>query len=258
MQFSSLYGRLLDQELGSQDSTVLFTTGRRQAAINDGQREFADLTECLVRQSTIAVSGGTQEYDLNAAAVIASGDYTRVAKQGPTFVYTDAGANVTFLAGDDFPRRDIPWLDRYEPGWREASPVSSVQQMPRCWYLREDGPRVYFGMVPTPCTGSSATAKVLFPHVLYPDPLSSDTQLPFTVNSSARLDLRSYHAALSHYGAHQLEKLRRDEAASDRQLQKFMGYVSRYLQALRQKGGTTLTFARDYFRRASVAEDPRR
>jgi hypothetical protein len=257
MQFSSLYSRLLDQELGSQDSTVLFTTSRRQAAVNDGQREFADLTECLVRQSTIEVAGGTQEYDLNSTSVIPSGDYTRVAKQGPTFVYTDASSNVTFLSGDDFPRRDILWLDRYEPGWREGSVTSSVQQMPKYWYLRDDGPHVYFGMVPTPCTGSSATAKVLFPHVLYPDPLTSDTQMPFTVNSSARLDLRPYHAGLANYGAHQLEKLRRDDASSDRQLQKFMGYVSRYFQQARQKGGTALTYARHYFRPRTQAEDPR-
>lgn len=257
MQFSTLYSRLLDQELGSEDSTVLFTTARRKASINDGQREFADLTECLIRQSTIAVTGGTQEYDLNSAAVIPSLDYTRVAKQGPTFVYTDASSNTTFLSGDDFPRRDITWLDRYEPGWRESTVTSSVQQMPRCWYLREDGHQVLFGMVPTPCTGSSATAKVLFPHVLYPDVLTSDTQLPFTVNSSARLDLRSYHPSLSHFGAHQLEKLRRDEAASDRQLQRFMSYVTRYLQAMRQKGGTTLTYARNYFRTRERGVDPR-
>ena len=31
-----------------------------------------------------------------------------------------------------------------------------------------------------------------------------------------------------HYAAHQLEKLRRDEQASDRQLQKFLGYVQQY------------------------------
>lgn len=258
-QFSTLYTRFLDQELGSDDSTVLFTTARRKAAVNDGQREFADLTECVTRESTIAVTGGTSEYDLNSTAVLPGGDFARIAAQGPTFAYTDASSQTTFLAGDDFQRRDIEWLDRYEPGWRESSVTSSVQQMPTYWYLRRDGPRMYFGMVPTPCTGSSATAKVLFPYVVTPDPLTSDTQLPFTVNSSARLDLRAYHAALSHYAAHQLEKLRRDDMASDRQLQKFMGYVTRYLQALRTKGGRTLTFARQYFRHGSAAEsvDPR-
>lgn len=260
MQFSSLYGRMLTQELGSEDSTVLFTDARRKAAVNDGQREFADLTECLLRQSTIDVTGGTQEYDLNSTAVIPSGDFTRVAKQGPTFVYTDASSHTTYLSGDDFPRRDIVWLDRYEPGWRESTVTSSVQQMPKYWYLREDGPRYYFGMVPTPCTGSSATAKVLFPHVLYPDPLTSDTAEPFTVNSSARRDLRPYHVALPHYGAHQLEKLRRDYDASDRQLQRFMAFIVRRMQDLRRKGGQTLTYTRNYFQRGRnhYAEDPRR
>ena len=45
--FSSLYSARLDRELGTDDSTVLFTTARRKAAINEGQAEFADLTECL-------------------------------------------------------------------------------------------------------------------------------------------------------------------------------------------------------------------
>jgi hypothetical protein len=52
-QFSSLWGRLLTQELGTDDSTQLFTDARRKAAINDGIREFADLTECFVRTSTL-------------------------------------------------------------------------------------------------------------------------------------------------------------------------------------------------------------
>jgi hypothetical protein len=258
-QFSTLFTRFLDQELGTDDSTVLFTTARRKSVINDGQKEFADLTECLVRESTIAVTGGTAEYDLNSTATIPNGDFSRVTVQGPTFVYADASSNVTYLAGDDFPRRDIVWLDRYEPGWRESSVTSSVQQMPRYWYLRPDGARLWFGMVPTPCTGSSATAKVLVPYVLYPDPLTSDTQHPFAVTSAqnARLDLRAYHKALAHYGAHDLEKLRRDDMASDRQLQKFMGYVSRYLQAMRRKGGLTLTYARSYFKRKTDVSDPR-
>ena len=81
-----------------------------------------------------------------------------------------------------------------------------------------------------------------------PAAMTSDTNEPFMVNSSVRTDLRVYHQALVHYAAHQLEKLRRDDQASDRQFQKFMGYVQQYLQAMRRKGGTTLTFVRDYFR----------
>jgi hypothetical protein len=87
------------------------------------------------------------------------------------------------------------------------------------------------------------------PYVAFPAPLSSDTSEPFTVNSSVRTDLRPYHQALVHYAAHSLEKLRRDDQASDRQLQKYQGYVARYLSNKRVKGGRAVTQAVAYFNR---------
>ena len=42
---------------------------------------------------------------------------------------------------------------------------------------------------------------------------------PFTFNSSVRTDLNTYHQGLVHYAAHQMEKLRKDDQASDRQRQ---------------------------------------
>src|SRR6185369_12248224 len=95
------------------------------------------------------------------------------------------------------------------------------------------------------------------PYVAKPPILASTdaTVEPFTYGGQCRLDLRLYHKAAVHYAAHQLEKLRRDDQASDRQLQKFMGYVTRYLQSMRQKGGTALGFARTYFRRSLGRED---
>jgi hypothetical protein len=51
-----------------------------------------------------------------------------------------------------------------------------------------------------------------------------------------------------HYAAHDLEKLRKDPEASDRQLQKFLGYVQRYIAAIKPKGGKTLRQTRSYFR----------
>lgn len=250
-QFSSLYGRLLDQELGTDDSTVLFLTARRQAAVNDGIREFADLTECLVKQSTITVTGGTQEYALSTLT-----DFLRVAKQNVEFQYVDASSNLTVLAGDDLPRRDIEWLNRYEPGWRESSVTSSVQQLPTFHYVRTNGSTLMLGLVPTPCTGSSASASVVFPYVQYPALLTSDTSEPF----GGRSDLQPYHIAAVHYAAHQLEKLRRDREASDYQFSKFLGYVERFIAKLRPKGGTHITTARLYFRSkrpSDEAKDPR-
>ena len=242
---STLSGRLLTQELGDADSTVLFTDARREAAVNDGVQEFADLTECYIKQSTITVTGGTAEYDLNSTTLLPAGDFVRVAKQGVEFWYIDASSNLTQLSGDDLPRRDIEWLNRFEPGWRESSVTSSVQQTPVCYYERADSGAHYLGFMPTPCTGSSASASAVVPYVAFPPVLTASTHVPF----NGRADLKPYHMAAVHFAAHQLEKLRRDDAASDRQLGKFMGYVTRYLQALRPKGGQHITAARSYWRK---------
>lgn len=253
MQFSSLYGARLDEELGTDDNSVLFTTARRKAAINKGQSEFAELTECLVRTSTVTIAGGTGEYDLNSTVTIPGGDFVRLAKQQVEFRYVDASSNLTILTGDDLPRRDIDWLNRYEPGWRTSTVASSVMQTPTFYYERMDGGARYLGFTPTPSTGSSASATAIVPYVARPTVMTSDTNEPFQVGASVRGDLRDYHQACVHYGAHQLEKLRRDDQASDRQLQKFLGYVTRYFQNARRKGGQSLTMARNYFKTTSDA-----
>lgn len=263
-QFSTLWNRLLTQELGSEDSTTLFTDARRQAGVNDGIREFADLTECFVRVSTQTWTGGTLEIDLNNSSVITSQDFIRLAaKQSPVVLYTNASSQVTEISGDDLRQVDVAWLNREEPGWRQTTVASSVMQLPRKFYIRPDGGSLYFGLWPHLSTGSSASAKVLIPYVAKPPVLAStDTTVePFTVSGASRIDLRPYHQAFAHYAAHQLEKLRRDYQASNIQLQRFTGYVTRYMQEMRQKGGTALTFARKYMRRnlawTDEVKDPR-
>ena len=258
---STLAGRLLTQELGNEDSTVLFTDARREAAVNDGLREFANITECLVRVSTVTVSGGTAEYDLNSTAVIPGGDFVRLAPdQAVEFHYTDASSYTTYIGGPDLPQRTLRWLDNHDPGWRHSTGVSSGMQVPSVFYLRAAGPALLLGFYPVPSTGSSASAKALVPYIAF-SPVITSTQQPYTFNSSVRLDLKPYHMAAVHYAAHQLEKLRRDDQSSDRQFQKFMAYVQLYWQATRRKGGSALTYARSYFRRGSdglTARDPRR
>src|SRR3954463_1740160 len=144
-QFSTLYGARLDEELGTDDSTVLFTTARRKAAINRGAAEFAELTECLMRESTVTLTGGTAEYDLNSSLVIPGEDFVRLAKQQVEFRYTDASSNVTILTGDDLPRRDATWLNRYSADWRQSTVASTTMQMPEFYYERAaDGAR-YLG-----------------------------------------------------------------------------------------------------------------
>ena len=259
-QFSSLYTARLDRELGTDDSTILFTTARRKAAVNEGQEQFADLTECFIRQATVTLTGGTAEYNLNSTLVIAAGDFVRPAKEQVRFQYTDASSNVTVLTGEDLPRRDVPTLNRDEQGWPISTVASSVAQFPQAHYFRADGGNLYLGFWPTPSTGSSASMVAIVPYVARPSAMTNTTDEPFTVNSSVRGDLRIYHQALVHYAAGQLEKLRRDDAASDRQMQQFYTYVTRLFSSARVKGGRLVSFARNYFqtRGSDRGTDPRR
>lgn len=263
---STLSGRLLTIELGSEDSTVLFTTARRQGAIFDAVREFADLTECYVRVSTLTITGGTAEYDIHNSAAFASLDFVRWANdQAVELHYTDASSHTTYKT---LPERTVRWLDEYDPDWRDSTRTSSGMQLPECFYRRHDGGHVYLGFYPAPSTGSSASMKAVLPYVATPPVSQISTWVPFhsTVTSGEttinryRYDLRPYHQGLVHYAAHQLEKLRRDEQAADRQLQLFLGYVQRYWASLRRKGGSALTYARSYFGKGQAplkGTDPR-
>lgn len=256
MQFSSLYGARLDEELGTDDNSVLFTTARRKYAINKGQSEFAELTECFQGSVHLPIISGNVEYDLN----LAGGNlFVRFAKRPPEFSLTDTGGFITFLTGDDFQFRDPSWLNRYFKGWQGLTLASSAAsvQLPQFYYDRHDAGQHLFGMVPKPYVTVGSSASVLIFYVARPLTLTADTDEPYFVSPNNRTDLRDYHQALVHYGAHQLEKLRRDDQASDRQLQKFIGYVQRYLQNTRTKGGTALTMARNYFKTRTAVQDPR-
>lgn len=252
---STLAGRLLTQELGSEDSTILFTTARREAAVNDGLREFADLTNCLVRVATITVVGGTAEYNL-ASTQYTSGDFARLSPdQSVAFVYTSSNSTQV-VAGEDLPERSVRWLDTYRPGWR-ADIASSGAPLPEAYYMRTEGATRPIGFVPTPSTSPGGSAVALVPYIAQSQTITT-LQVPYTYGGAPRIDLVPYHMAAVHYAAHQLEKLRRDTEASDRQLQKFVAYVQRYLQSMRRVGGSALTFSRRYFqRRGAQAEDPR-
>lgn len=247
-QFSSLYGSRLDQELGNDDSTILFTTARRKNAVNRGIDEFANITQCLERRVLITVVGGTAEYNLNSTTVIPAGDFNQFHKDGIEFRYTNASSQLTIVARDDLPRRDIDWLNQNRPGWRQSTVASSIMQLPEFTYVRQDGAAYYLGFTPTPSTGSSASAAVMLSYIADTPVMVNDTDEPYTFSTGARTDLRMYHQAGVHYAAHQLEKLRRDDQASDRQLQKFLGYVTRFMQDQRIPGGRQIRQARHYFK----------
>jgi hypothetical protein len=261
MVFSHLYSSALTQELGTDDSTRLFTDARRKTAINNGVLAFTDLTECAVRQSTVTCSNGVAEYNLLSTVSVPSGDYLRLAKQGPEYHHVTSGGtssnSTTFIAGpDQFPRREIPWLNQYEPGWR-----ATTSGTPQAYYERVDGGRRFFGLVPPPSITSSQTGQIVLPYLAKPAEMTSDTDVPFTFGSTTRTDLEPYHPAAVHYAAHELEKLRLNEQASQSQMQQFLGYVERYLKAQQPKGGQQVKLGRNYFsevrgRRGADIEQP--
>lgn len=251
--FGHLYSSALDYELGTDDSTRLFITARRKFAINEGIEQFADLTECFTRQSTVVSSHGVAEYDLLSTVSIPGGDLIRLSQQRPEYhlisSHGGSSAQTTIQSGDSFQRRDVEWLNQYEPGWRQ-----STAGTPQFYYERRDGGKRLFGLYPPPEIGTSETAKVILPYVARPPILSDDTSVPFSIASTSlgastgiRTDLVIYHQAPVHYAAHKLEKLRVNTEASQQQMQVFLGWVQRYLGDQRPKGGQTVKMARSYF-----------
>ena len=244
MDFGELTSSALDHELGTDDSTRLFTTGRRNRAINRGHFEFCDLTECLTRQSTMTCSNGVGEYNLISTVILSGGDFLRLSAQMPEYYLVSSGTtnSTTWTAGPDlFPRHDLPWLNQYDQDWR-----GSTGATPQAHYLRADGGRLLFGLAPPPRITSSQAGRVIFPYIAKPSTMTASTDLPFTVASTARTDLEPYQMALVHYAAGTLEKLRKNQEGGAAQMQQFLGYVQRYLLAQRPPGGQTLRFVRNY------------
>jgi len=245
MTFEQLYKGELSIRLNNSDTQVLFTSTRRQVAIREAEEEFADLTECLTRVSTIACSCNVTEYTLTSTSLQNSTDYVRLAKQGVEFVHTSSNDVVTHASGDGFPRRDLVWRNQFDQGWRTSTtPV----QVPSGFYIREDGGQVILGLNEPPRVGSSETAKVYVPYVARPETMATSTSEPFTVGGVSRADLRVYHKALPEYAAYKLLPLVGDKEGAQEALQKFLGYVARYAQNQRPKGGQHVTVARSYLR----------
>lgn len=244
MDFLRLYGNELDLLLNDDDRSVLYTTERRKQAVNDGQAEFADLTECYIGQSTITVVHGQPEYVLSTI-----GDFSRVYQQGlPEYWLSDSNGFLTILAGDDFVRRDELILNRREPGWR-ASTVTV--KYPRGYWLNGRDGQWLFGLVDKPQVGSSEVVALVVPYVAHPVAMSGDTDIPYTdTNSNTRNDLTAYHIAAAHYAAYKLLPLSGRVQEAGANLQIFQSYVDRYKGAQRVRGGQQVQFATDYFRRA--------
>lgn len=247
-QFSQMWGDDLTTELGTNDTSVLFTDARRKHYVNQGYRQFADLTECFTKRSTITVSSSAQEFNLNSSVTMAgSSGFLRVASEGPAYIKTDTAGNQQIFAGEMFPQRTIPFLDAADEGWRSTQTPSD----PTGWYLRDAGGSKFFGFDCPADVSTSETAELIVPFVANPSSMTSDTALPFAESTNYRNDLYPYHQALVHYAAHQCEKLRRDDERAEKQMQLFMSYVERYNQQHRKKGPNSVRTSRNYFRDAS-------
>lgn len=256
MIFERLYTSELDLALNASDSQVLFTTARRKQAINDAEAEFAALTECYQRRSTLAVSCNTAEYVLSTIS-----DFARISAQGlAEYHHTSSGgssiARFTQLAGPDFERNDELWQNRFNIGWRQSTtPVD----FPTGYYIRTDGGQTILGLIEPPDVGSSDTVRLIVPYVARPRGMTSSGDVPFTdSNSVSRTDLTEYHQGLVHYAAYKLLPLQGRLPEAQGQLQLFMGYVARYQGNSRPRGGQHVTVARSYLseaRRGRVTYD---
>jgi hypothetical protein len=238
MIFERLHKDELSIALNNSDTSVLFTSTRRRFAIRQAEEEFIDLTECLIVQSTVACSCNVTEYALTTSTG-GSSNFLRVAKQGVEYHLTSSNDTLRTVSGDQFPRRDIHWLNTNRPNWREST---TPAEFPAEYYIRADSSRLLIGLTEPPDIGSSETGTLLIPFVSRGEALSSGSE-PF----NGRLDLRYYHKALPEYAAYKLKTLFGDSQGAQESLQKFMGYVERYKQDQRPKGGTHVTSARRYF-----------
>jgi len=252
--FSHLYSSALDRELGTDDSTRLFTTGRRKDAINEGLQQFAVLTHCLERKVTLTLAHDQNAVNLASTDVIAEGDVLSVSGTPEEFRYTDTNGTVTVLAGPDLPRVSQSWLNRNEPGWQAESTISTgVQQFPRYTYVRTGPDGRFIRLYPTVGRGSTNDSMALVVSYIAQAPvLTADTQVPFVgIGSTTAPPIPDlYHYAAVHYGAAQLEKLRRDYEASQHQMQSFLGYVTEWQHQHEPVGMRTVQSGRSYFSEA--------
>jgi hypothetical protein len=244
--FADLWGERLDRELGSEDRAALFTTARRKAAVNEAALEWVKQTESFVKQTSLVMVNATREYDVEASAVLTADDFLWVAAQGVEWAFTDANGAVAYRAGDDFPRKDIPVLNRENPGWRNGS----ASEFPSSWYLRRDGGKTYFGLSEPPAITAPETAAVTLPYVAKPLTLTADADGIYAVSADALEVLEPWLQAIAHYAAALLEPLRKNYQAEQRQRTLFAAQVADYLQRQRPKGGQRIQVSRAYYRDA--------
>lgn len=240
MTFAELYGSELDHELGSSDTTELFTTLRRKAAINRAQREFARLTQCFVVELSIALSAATF-YNLDSeSGGLFVNFMARPFRLKRTVTATSATSQTRLT------RRDEAWLDRERPGWRDR-PASGT---PDVWAFIVRGGANEIALDPAPNIPSTETWSLEAPLLLNPADMTADGDVPFTYAGDPQTAIEPYHPALAHFAASRLERLRKDREAEESQLAKFGAYVQDWKATRRVRGGDQRVLqVRDYLKR---------
>lgn len=245
MTFGELYGEALNHELGSGDTSELFTTVRRKAAVNRAQREFARLTQCFIYELTQPITHGQGAYDLD----LLSGDtfvnfHSRPLRLQRT---TTAGGAITETRLE---RHDPAWMDRERDGWRNRPSAGT----PDVWAFVVATGNNFVVLDPVPAVPATETWAVMVPAVLNPTDMSGDGEMPFSKDGNGQSALEPFHWALAHYAAGLLERLRKDQQAIQAQLAMFGAYVQDYKATRRPRGGDVrVTQARDYLRRARTS-----
>ena len=244
MNFSHAYSSALDIELGTSDSTQLFTTARRKNAINEAQLQWCDQTACVSRGVNITCSNGVSEYTVTSTSTLPDQDFLRLADLQPYFSLQSSISTVApvVVAGEDLPRRGWDWLDQNEPGWR-----TSTGGTPHAWTQRSGAGGVFVGLVPPPLIGSSQTGTFTVFYVPRADALVSDTATPLSFVTAPHPEFEPYHQGLVHYAAYLLEKLRVNLEGANLQLQLFQTYVARYLRMSEPTGPRQVRTQRNYW-----------
>lgn len=239
MTFLELYGEQLNIELASSDTSELFTTARRKAAINLGQDRFARATGCTRRYAELSMTDDVAEYDLEALIT----DYIR-RDAAPSIKITQVATGlVRYIQGaKQFPRFDVDELDRVRPNWRAAAST-----IPQIWYIDPNSGTSTLGVNPAPAIAVSETWKLIVPYIADPADMSATTDQPFTFSSNVMQRLIPYHQALVFFAAGELEKLRKNYSGVQRQQQAYAGEVAQYLQQETKDGRDQIGLLRSYF-----------
>lgn len=249
MTFLELYGEALNIELASSDTTQLFTTVRRKAAINDAMTAFVKETGCTRRTGTITMVDEDGDYELETEFT----DFLRLAG-APSIKVTNASSHVRWLQGRKaFPQSDIDTLDWERPGWRDLD-----SSTPDCWYLDLTDGDAILGLVPAPLFASGETWQLRVPYVATPTAMSADGDLPFTTGSDQHRALAPFHQGLAHYAAGRLEAARKNYDGYDRQMKLYAGYVAKWFGLKQADAVGVVQIARNYYgeQGAYRIEDP--